>query len=149
LFSPIYDLFECIYSDSSKTHLIKPNKKGLKRAAKYGMRPLCKACKQRPCAVNYHKANKVFYRSQCELCVRYKGKSMGQTKWQQSGYVKKNECDKCSHKSRHAQQFNVFHVDGNLNNCRFSNLKTVCANCQRVLQAQGIKWVQGDLVPDF
>ena len=113
------------------------------------MRPLCKACKQRPCAVNYHKANKVFYRSQCELCVRYKGKSMGQPKWQQSGYVKKNECDKCAFKSRHAQQFNVFHVDGNLNNCRFSNLKTVCANCQRVLQAQGIKWVQGDLVPDF
>ena len=81
--------------------------------------------------------------------MRYKGKPMGQPKWQQSGYVKKSECDKCSHKSRHPQQFNVFHVDGNLNNCRFNNLKTVCANCQRVLQAQGIKWVQGDLVPDF
>ena len=130
-------------------HSIEPFKRGLKRAAKHCMRPLCKACKQRPCAVNYHKANKVFYRSQCEQCVRYKGKSMGMPKWQQSGYVKKTECDKCAHKSKHAQQFNVFHVDGNLNNCRFNNLKTVCANCQRVLQSQGIKWVQGDLVPDF
>ena len=74
---------------------------------------------------------------------------MGIPKWQQSGYVKKNECDKCTYKSKLDQQFNVFHVDGNLNNCRFNNLKTVCANCQRVLQAQGIKWVQGDLVPDF
>ena len=123
--------------------------RGAKRATKYAMRPLCKACKQRPCAVNYHKANKVFYRSQCEQCVRYRGKQMGVPKWQQGGYVQKNECDKCSYKSKHMNQFNVYHVDGNLNNCRYSNLKTVCANCQRVLQALGIKWVQGDLVSDF
>ena len=30
-----------------------------------------------------------------------------------------------------------------------SNLKTICANCQRILQKLGVKWKQGDLVPDF
>jgi hypothetical protein len=45
--------------------------------------------------------------------------------------------------------FNVFHIDGNLNNCKFNNLKTVCANCQRSLHLEGIRWKQGDLVPDF
>ena len=35
-----------------------------------------------------------------------------------------------------------------INNCSFKNLKTVCANCQRVLHLVGLKWKQGDLVPD-
>jgi predicted HNH restriction endonuclease len=43
----------------------------------------------------------------------------------------------------------VFHIDGNLDNCRPSNLKTICANCQRILHKEGVKWRQGDLVPDF
>jgi predicted HNH restriction endonuclease len=43
----------------------------------------------------------------------------------------------------------VFHVDGELNNCRPVNLKTVCANCARVLHKEGVKWKQGDLRPDF
>ena len=126
----------------------KPNKKGLKRAAKYAMRSLCRTCKQRPCAVNYHKANKVFYRSQCELCIRYKGKPMGKPKWQQSGYVKKNECDKCTYKSKLDQQFNVFHVDGNRNNTSVYNLKTICANCQRLKSTQELGWSIGDLEVD-
>ena len=29
------------------------------------------------------------------------------------------------------------------------NLKTICANCQRIMQKQGVKWKQGDLLPDF
>jgi hypothetical protein len=43
----------------------------------------------------------------------------------------------------------VFHIDGNLENCRPQNLKTICANCQRILQKEGVVWKQGDLVPDF
>ena len=45
-------------------------------------------------------------------------------------------------------QFNVYHVDGDRNNCAFNNLKSVCANCQRVLHLEGMRWRQGDLTPD-
>jgi predicted HNH restriction endonuclease len=45
--------------------------------------------------------------------------------------------------------FRVFHVDGDLNNCRPANLKTVCSNCSQVLHKEGVKWRQGDLVPDL
>ena len=109
------------------------------------MRPLCQ-CKQRPAAVNYKKGNKTYYRKLCERCLR-NGVNHGVPKWKQRGYEKKNSCEKCNYKAK--EQFNVFHIDGDLNNCRPSNLKTICANCQRIMQKQGVKWKQGDLVPDF
>jgi predicted HNH restriction endonuclease len=61
----------------------------------------------------------------------------------------KNLCDKCGFKSPHSDVFSVFHVDGDLNNCRHANLKTICANCARVLHKEGIRWRQGDLTPDL
>jgi hypothetical protein len=61
----------------------------------------------------------------------------------------KHQCDKCGFKSTHAEVFRVFHVDGDLDNCRHSNLKTVCANCVSVLSKDGIIWRQGDLVADY
>ena len=30
----------------------------------------------------------------------------------------------------------MFHMDANLNNCKFNNLKTVCANCQTTLHLE-------------
>ena len=125
-------------------------KKGLERAGKYiRMRPLCVKCSKRPSAVNYKKGNKTYYRKQCEMCLKYGGPSGYQPKWYIAGYRTKTKCDKCGHTSKYKQQFNVFHVDSNLNNCRFNNLKTVCANCQRSLHLEGVRWQQGDLVPDF
>jgi hypothetical protein len=111
------------------------------------MRPLCKSCGERPCAVNYYKGEKVFYRTKCDTCSR--GSTPKKPRWAQHGYVKKAHCDKCAYKSKYLEQFNVFHIDGNLNNCRPQNLKTVCANCQRTLHQEGIRWRQGDLVPDL
>ena len=111
------------------------------------MRPLC-ICGFRPAAVNYKKNGKTFYRKKCEICLKH-SVGYGIPKWQQAGYQKKLYCEKCSYKSKHSEQFNVYHIDGNLNNCRPSNLKTVCANCQRTLQKEGIRWRQGDLRPDF
>ena len=58
-------------------------------------------------------------------------------------------CEKCNFTSKNTEQFDVFYVDGNLKNNRHTNLKTVCANCQRILHKEGIKWKQGDLVPDL
>jgi hypothetical protein len=111
------------------------------------MRPLCHTCKNKPCAVNYHKDKKVYYRSECDSCSR--GASLKKPRWAQSGYKKKDFCEKCGFKSKHPEQFNVYHVDGNLDNCRPSNLKTVCANCQRIIQKEGHRWKQGDLLADF
>jgi len=111
------------------------------------MRLLCKTCGQRPCALNYYKVGKPYYRSQCDTCSR--GAIPKKPRWAQSGYKMKSTCEKCGFKSKYLEQFNVFHIDGNLDNCRPANLKTVCANCQRILQKEGVKWRQGDLVADF
>jgi len=111
------------------------------------MRPLCK-CGQRPAAINYYKNGKTYYRKLCEVCLKY-GKPVGIPRWKQAGYTKKDTCEKCGFKSKHPEQFNVFHMDGVLTNCRPSNLKTICANCQRLVQKEGSRWKQGDLLPDF
>lgn len=111
------------------------------------MRPLCD-CKLRPAAINYKKAGKTYYRKKCETCLR-NGSKHGVPKWKQRGYTKKDSCEKCGFKSKHHEQFNVYHIDGNLENCSILNLKTICANCQRIMQKQGVRWKQGDLLPDF
>ena len=111
------------------------------------MRPLCK-CSVRPCAINYKKNGKTYYRSQCEICMK-NGQHYGIPRWYRAGYRIKKQCDKCGFKSPHKEVFRVFHIDENLDNCRHSNLKTVCANCQRVLHKEGFTWKQGDLTPDF
>ena len=108
------------------------------------MRPLC-SCGLRPAAVNYRKDGRTYYRSKCERCLG----GQGIARWYRAGYRVKSACDKCGFKSPHKQVFNVYHVDGDLNNCKPANLKTVCANCQRVLQQEGSRWRQGDLVPDL
>lgn len=109
------------------------------------MRPLCH-CGCKPVAINYVKNNRTYYRKVCESCLA--GKPTG-CRWYKSGYRIKNQCDKCGFKSVYTEVFNAFHVDGNLNNGHHSNLKTVCANCQRLLHKEGVVWKQGDLRPDF
>ena len=37
-------------------------------------RPLCKNCQERPRAYAYRKANKIYWRSQCDSCIRKKKK---------------------------------------------------------------------------
>lgn len=111
------------------------------------MRDLCRTCGKRPVAVNYYKEGKPFYRSKCDHCA--KGRKEGRPLWAIAGYKKKTECDKCGFTSKYLDQFNVFHIDGDLTNCRYTNLKTVCANCQRILHKLKLPWRQGDLKPDF
>ncbi len=110
------------------------------------VRPLC-ICGFRPAAINYIKEGKTYYRRKCEICLKG-GAYKGIPKWYQDGYRIKNKCDKCGFTSKYLEQFNVFHVDGNMNNSRPTNLKTVCANCQRILAKEGVKWQQGGLRPD-
>ena len=111
------------------------------------MRPLCK-CGERPRAINYIRNEKVYYRSLCEVCMK-NGLHYGIPRWKRSGYKLKKVCDKCGFKSLYKEVFNVYHVDGDLNNCIISNLKTVCANCRSVLGKENIRWKQGDLIADY
>jgi hypothetical protein len=111
------------------------------------MRELCKECQTRPVAVNYYKEGRPHYRSKCDHCSRDYEKS--KPLWELVGYKKKSDCEKCNYSSKHPEQFNVFYVDGDLTNNRITNLKTVCANCQRILHKEGVRWRQGDLRPDF
>jgi len=112
------------------------------------MRPLCEKCRQKPAAINYYKNKKPYYRRSCESCAR-SGTASRLPGWQRAGYSKRNFCEKCGFKSKHPEQFDVYHIDGDLNNCRHRNLKTICANCQRIVQKHGYQWRQGDLVPDL
>jgi len=84
----------------------------------------------------------------CEICLAH-GAYHGVPRWFRANYKMKSQCDKCGFRSKHPEVFRVFHVDGDLNNCRHSNLKTVCCNCAQVLAKDGITWRQGDLVADF
>lgn len=77
------------------------------------------------------------------------GLGFGVPRWQRAGYRIKNQCDKCGFRSPHKEVFRVFHVDGNLDSCRHSNLKTVCCNCSQILSKEGVTWRQGDLVADY
>jgi len=103
----------------------------------------------RPADINYKKYNRTYYRKKCEICLKHNKTKIGIPKWAQAGYEKKKLCEKCGYTSTYLEQFNIFHIDGNLNNCSFKNLKTICANCQRILHIEGVKWKQGDLLPDF
>jgi hypothetical protein len=113
-------------------------------------RPLCRICQSRPRAYAYKKQHKVYWRSQCDRCIR-KAKKLkvgGKVRWQQFGYNKKNKCELCGFKSSISAQMDVYHVDGNKNNCDVYNLKTICANCQRLKSTQDLGWSIGDLEVD-
>ena len=77
------------------------------------------------------------------------GMNYGVPKWVRAGYTVKNKCERCGFKCELSEVFRVFHVDGNLDNCRFSNLKTLCSNCSILISKTETKWKQGELEADF
>jgi len=114
------------------------------------MRPICQACGQRPCAVNYHRDEVTHYRSRCENCQRKnKGLKKRTPQWATAGYKKKMTCDRCNFRAKYSAQILVYHVDGKLNNAEIKNLKSVCKNCEVELAKSDLPWKPGDLTPDF
>ena len=112
-------------------------------------RPLCKACRQRPCAINYHRDGRTHYRSRCEHCQRRKrGIRPPQPRWSLQGYRKKNQCDQCGFRARFSAQILVYHMDGRLTNCEPKNLRSVCQNCAVEVSRGDLPWRPGDLEPD-
>lgn len=113
------------------------------------MRPICPACNQRACAINCYRGDRVHYRSRCDYCIRRgRGIKPPEARWKKAGYKKKNSCDRCGFRAKHATQLIVMHIDGNLNNTALRNLKTVCLNCVAELKRLDLPWRQGDLEPD-
>jgi hypothetical protein len=112
-------------------------------------RPICPSCGARPVAINCYTKNKTYYRKQCDACLRI-GKKLKPLPpaWAKAGYKKKEKCDVCGFKAKSARHLFVFHVDGNLKNTNWINLKTVCANCQIELVAK-VSWKPAVIVPDF
>jgi hypothetical protein len=107
-------------------------------------------CKAKPRAYAYRRYGKIYWRTLCDTCNRKKAKKKvgGITALQRSGYKKKARCELCGFKAQQSSQLDVFFVDGNMRNTTPTNLKTVCANCQRLSGTRRLGWRMGDLVAD-
>lgn len=113
-------------------------------------RPICVVCNRNVKAINYHRNGKTYYRSYCEDCGRKRAKKRPwKHQWEKSGYKKKATCDLCGFRSIYPSQITVFHIDGNLENTEFSNLRSVCLNCVEVIKKKDVTWKRGDLQVDY
>jgi hypothetical protein len=109
-------------------------------------RPFCSICNQIPCTINYIRNGVTHYRSMCHVCGKQqKKKKSGKLLWEKAGYKKSTECNLCGFKCLYHQQMTVFHIDGNLENVAFSNLRTICLNCIEVVKRKKVNWRRGDL----
>ena len=112
-------------------------------------RPICNACNYNPCAINYNRNGKTYFRSRCLSCInRNRKKKLPKPRWVENGYTKKRSCDLCGFLCKHGSQIRVHHIDGNLNNCELINLRSVCLNCSILIQKQDLTWKPGDLDPN-
>jgi hypothetical protein len=114
-------------------------------------RPYCAECNENLAAVNYIRNETVYFRKLCATCIRQKSKTKPvPPAWVRAGYKKKNKCDKCSFVAKNNKtQLRVYYVDGNLKNNDWHNLKTICLNCQALLQDSKTGWKPADLVADY
>lgn len=111
-------------------------------------RKTCPYCKSHPVALNYYRKDKAYYRTACTGCIHKQRHRIPEVPgWVRSGYKKKDRCDRCNFKFKMADQSRVYYIDGNTNNNNWSNLKTICLNCQ--IEANTSRWKPGNLQPDF
>ena len=115
------------------------------------IRPICTSCNENPAAVNYVKNEKFYYRKKCAACIRKSNKQKPiPPSWVRAGYKKKSKCDKCGFTATSAKsQMRVYYVDGNLKNNDWTNLKTICLNCQAAIQDAKTTWKPADLIADY
>jgi hypothetical protein len=113
-------------------------------------RPICNTCNKNYCAVNYKRDGVTHYRSICDACGKTKAKKKPKiSNWERAGYKKKTTCDLCGFKALYATQITVFHIDGDLTNVNFTNLRSVCLNCIEVVKKKEVNWKRGDLQVDY
>ena len=111
-------------------------------------RVLCPCCKILPVAINYVKDGRTYYRKKCNPCYR-KHKKPLPSSWVRSGYAKKDACEKCRFRFKFSEQAFVVHIDGNIENCDWTNLRTICANCQIEMSHSTMKWKPAKITADF
>lgn len=112
------------------------------------VRPICPACKIKPVAISNRRGGHPNYRNRCDQCYR-KNKKPAPAGWIRSGYKKKLKCEKCGFKFKYTTQSDVFHIDGNMDNNNWVNLKTVCLNCVEEVKHSNLPWTLTGLTPDF
>ena len=113
------------------------------------MRPICKSCNKNLCAVNYKKNDVTHYRSSCDECGRKKKRLKPRIpSWKKANYKKKTTCDLCGFRSIYHSQTVVYHIDGDLKNVNFNNLRTICLNCVETIKVKEVTWRRGDLEVD-
>lgn len=109
-------------------------------------RPICKVCNKNPRAPAYYRNGKRYYRSRCNFCInRDKKINPPVPKWKSSGYKKKTTCDLCGFHGVYSSQIVVFHIDGNLNNTNYVNLRSVCLCCIEVIKRKHFTWKPGEI----
>jgi hypothetical protein len=111
-------------------------------------RAQCPICRQHPVAINYYRHGKVYYRSACTPCIHAKReRPVPVPTWLRSGYKKNTKCDRCSFRFKNNEQSRVYYIDGNTENAHWSNLKTICLNCEPEITVT--RWRPGTIQPDF
>lgn len=114
------------------------------------IRPICKQCNKNFRLVNYIREGVTHYRSLCNECGNKKvRKRTAKANWEKAGYKKKQVCDVCGFKSLYNTQMTVFHIDGDLRNTEFNNLRSICLNCVEVVKRKEVTWKRGDLQVDY
>lgn len=113
-------------------------------------RSICPTCNQNLVAINRYVNDKLYYRKQCDSCLR-KGKKLKTVPaWVKAGYRKKAVCEKCGYRAKFPEkQMSVYYVDGNLKNNIVFNLKTVCLNCRVEIAHSKLPWKESPITPDF
>tara|TARA_R110000803_G_scaffold24287_1_gene58745 strand:- start:317 stop:667 length:351 start_codon:yes stop_codon:yes gene_type:complete len=112
-------------------------------------RPICNKCNKNACAVNYVKDGTRHYRSMCHVCKKKNPKRPHVYLWQRAGYNKDTNCFLCGFKSQYSTQTTVYHIDGDITNVDFVNLRTVCLNCVEIVKKKEVNWKRGDLTVDY
>lgn len=106
-------------------------------------------CNGNPAAINYYAGEKIRYRKLCAGCARKGKRSRATPAWAKTGYKKKSVCDRCSFKSKSLNQIFVFHIDGNLKNNDWTNLRSICANCRIEINNTKTTWRESPLIADY
>ena len=108
---------------------------------KYNMptRKICPCCNIKPVAICNRRHGKIYYRAKCDQCYRKKRK-IAPPGWIRSGYKKKDKCERCHFRFKFSEQSHVYHLDGDMSNNDWFNLKTICANCAIEIQHSNLPW---------
>jgi hypothetical protein len=126
----------------------KSNYAGIKfRQPKQKDRGVCPVCKKKPVAIANVRNNVTYYRKKCDSCYRKKRKP-AVAGWIRAGYKRKDKCEKCGFRFKYVEQAEVVHINGDISDTNWVNLKTICLNCIIDVQHSVLPWKLASILPD-